>query len=67
MQDLQKSRSKFCSLQQPHIDGLWKFVQEQRAARRKVPPASSCLPRAWLVGTQCLNLSSVVTPQIPLP
>ncbi|CAL5220662.1 g2708 [Coccomyxa viridis] len=39
IQDLQKNRSNFCSSQQPRIDALWKFVQEQRAVRRKGPTA----------------------------
>lgn len=59
MQDLQTSRGKFCSAQQPRIDAAWKFVKEQRGARRKVAAASFCPPRVWLAGRQCLGLSGV--------
>ncbi|CAK0783416.1 hypothetical protein CVIRNUC_006615 [Coccomyxa viridis] len=39
IQELHSNRRKFCASQQQRIDSLWRFVQEQRAARRKGPSA----------------------------
>ena len=36
MQEVWKARDKFCESQQPRIEALWRFVQEQRARRRQV-------------------------------
>ena len=39
-QEVWKARDNFCESQQPHIDALWRFVQEQRARRRQARPAA---------------------------
>ena len=40
MQEVWKAREKFCESQQPRIDALWRFVQEQRARRRQARPTA---------------------------
>ncbi len=35
LQEVHKAREKFCAAQQPRIDTLWRFVQEQRTRRRQ--------------------------------
>ncbi|KAK9838128.1 hypothetical protein WJX81_002944 [Elliptochloris bilobata] len=39
IEEVWKARDKFCESQQPHVDVLWRFVQEQRARRRQGPSA----------------------------
>ncbi|CAL8464520.1 g4055 [Coccomyxa elongata] len=39
IQDLHNNRTKFCKSQQPRIDQLWRFVQDQRLRRKQGPSA----------------------------
>ena len=39
-QEVWKARDRFCESQQPRIDALWRFVQEQRVRRRQARPAA---------------------------
>ena len=61
-QELHSNRRNFCASQQSRIDSLWRFVQEQRAARRKVWPVACLLFKSYashlLTSMQCEESSS---------
>jgi len=42
-QEVFKARDRFCESQQPRIDSLWRFVQEQRVRRRQARPSLLCV------------------------
>jgi hypothetical protein len=42
-QEVFKARDRFCETQQPRIDALWRFVQEQRVRRRQARPPLLCV------------------------